>query len=456
MNDPVRRAEVVRRRLAFEADPIGFRDRWAEAEREEGRKIVEAQRLLPSVVVPAEVLEALCARCAREGAEGLRADLTIYKAASALAAYERRSIVTHEDVEAVAELALSHRRTTPPHRGPSPPPPDPPGNPPPSPSRPDEGSTDSSEKSGPESRSPSLQDRGTSPTGGQSADSQVIASADPSSLSCLVPVRRKRRSIGTSGRRGNLASTDRQGVAIRSEAPGGRATDLALDATLRAAAPWQTSRGRISGGRLIWKVADLRVKVRARPMRHLILFVVDASRSMGARKRMAQTKAAVLSLVVDAYQKRDCVGLITFGGVDAQLVLAPTRSVRVAARKLADLPIGGATPLAQGLTLASQVVKRSTRREPGLIPLVVLVTDGRGNVPLEAKSDPTADSLELTDRLARSGVMGLVIDTESGPVRLGLAARLAQAWDADYLRLDELGGRPLSEAVRLALFRRPA
>src|SRR4051812_22817097 len=114
MTDPRDRAEVVRRRLAFEADPDGFLARWAEADRDEGLRIVEARRLLPSVVVPTPVLDALCARCAREGADGLRADLTIYKAASALAAYEGRTEATQEDVEAVAELALAHRRTSPP------------------------------------------------------------------------------------------------------------------------------------------------------------------------------------------------------------------------------------------------------------------------------------------------------------------------------------------------------
>jgi magnesium chelatase subunit D len=123
MADPADRAEVVRRRLAFEADPPGFRARWQAADRLEGEKIARAQRLLPEVVVPEPVLEALCTRCAREGADGLRADLTIYKAASALAAHEARTVVTQADVDAVAELALAHRRTAPPQGSPPSPPP---------------------------------------------------------------------------------------------------------------------------------------------------------------------------------------------------------------------------------------------------------------------------------------------------------------------------------------------
>ncbi len=457
MADPRQRAEVVRRRLAFEADPVAFRARWADLDREEGRRIIRARDLLPSVEVPPAVLDALCARCAREGADGLRADLTIYKAASALAAHDGRTVVTPEDVEAVAELALAHRRTTPPPRGPGP------TSPPPPPSKGDD--PPSSERKGraapgPDDRpaaGPSVRDAGaTAPAGEDAGPSERIEAADPTTPEPWTPARPPRRRGGPAGRRGRLGAVDRIGPAIGSTVPAGRVVDLALDATLRAAAPRQVARGRIPGRRLILKAGDLRSKVRARPTRHLILFVVDASRSMGARRRMAQTKAAVLSLLVDAYQKRDRVGLIAFGGASARLALAPTRSVQVAARELADLPIGGATPLAHGLALASRVVERSRRREPGVIPLVVLLTDGRGNVPLLDGGQPAADALALADRLGRDGVSGLVVDTEGGPVRLGLAAGLARAWGAECRPLDAPGGRTLPEAVRLALFRRIA
>ncbi len=460
MADPRRRAEVVRRRLAFEADPVGFRARWADADRSEGEKIVEARRLLPAVVVPPPILDALCARCAREGAEGLRADLTIYKAASALAAYDGRTTVTAEDVEAVAELALAHRRTTPPPpRGPAPepPPPRPKGDDRPPPEGRDRDRDPSPPGREPASPSASAQDSGPDATAGDPGGaSELVAASEPTTTPPWSPARPARRREGPVGRRGKLGVTDRRGVAIRSAVPVGRAVDLALDATLRASAPWQVARGRVDEGRPILKAADLRVKVRARPTRHLILFVVDASRSMGARRRMAQTKAAVLALLVDAYQKRDLVGLVAFGGTSARLALPPTRSVQVAARELADLPVGGTTPLAHGLALASRVVGRSRRREPGVIPLVVLLTDGRGNVPLGEGGEPTLDALALADRLGRDRVSGLVIDTEGGPVRLGLASRLALAWGADLRPLDAPGGRTLPEAVRLALFRRTA
>lgn len=451
------RAEVVRRRLAFETDPQGFRARWAEVDRREGEKIARAQDLLPAVVVPEPVLEALCARCAREGADGLRADLTIYKAAAALAAHEGRTVVTQDDVDAVAELALAHRRTAPPQGTPPSPPPG--GNDRPAPERERPAAPPRLEyyagrdRPDPPQQAPHAE---VGPHGDGAdddpSDARVLPAAEPQAVIGWAPRVVSPRRGGPSGRRGTAGATDRRGPYVRAAVPNGRAVDPALDATLRAAAPWQGVRGRLIDQNLILRPADLRVKVRARPSQHLILFVVDASRSMGARERMRQTKGAVLSLLVDAYRMRDRVGLIAFGGAGAHLVLAPTRSVRVAARCLAVLPIGGLTPLAAGLALAGRVVASARRRAPGLAPLVVLLTDGRGNVPLQPGGDPEAESLAGARHLGQEGIAGLVVDTEGGPVRLGLARALARAWDADVKALDDLSGTRLPEAVRRALF----
>jgi magnesium chelatase subunit D len=454
MSDPADRAEVVRRRLAFEADPRGFVAHWAEADRREGERIDEARKLLPSVAVPEPVLQAICARCAREGADGLRADLTIYKAASALAAHEGRTRVTEADVEAVAELALAHRRGSPPPRGSSPPPPpvlDDQAPPAPSPGR-DPGRRDRPDPGDGPRAEPDPGDRAA----GDGGELRAVPFDEPESLARWMPKGQPARRGADSGRRGKLRATDRRGAYVGSARPIGRATDPALVATLRAAAPWQRERGRTPGRRLILCPGDLRDKVRVRPTRHLVLFVVDASRSMGARERMRRTKAAVLSLLVDAYQKRDRVGLITFGKGGATLALPPTRSVRDAARRLADLPIGGATPLAAGLAMAWRVVHSTRRREPEVVALVVLLTDGRGNLPLVPGGDPEAEALAMAQRLADAGIAGLVVDTEGGPVRLGLAGALAEAWGAEHQHLDNLTGPKLPEAVRRALFARIA
>jgi magnesium chelatase subunit D len=462
MTDPRARAEVVRRRLAFETDPSGFRDRWAEADLREGERIAEARRLLPKVVVPDAVLEAVCTRCALEGADGLRADLTIHKAASALAAYEGRTTVSPADADAVAELALAHRRTSPPPPPQQPSPEDgqgrserPPRPQSPRADRPGSGQTPQEEHRRP-ARSEADRDQNGPIDDSDSEDSLIPPAAEPRAISTSAWRLAKPQRGGVSGQRGRPSAHDRRGPYLRAAVPVGPALDPALDATLRAAAPWQQARGRADGRSLIILPSDLRVKVRTGPAQHLILFVVDASRSMGARERMRQTKAAVLSLLVDAYQKRDRVGLITFRGQGARLSLSPTRSVRVAARHLVDLPIGGSTPLTSGLALASRVVALSRLREATLTPFVVLLTDGRANVPLEAGRHPEAEAVSHAQQLACAGVSGLVIDTEGGPVRLRRAQALASAWGVDCIEIDTLKGSRLPQAVRRALFARSA
>ena len=487
LNDPAVRAEVVRRRLTFEADPAAFRADWAEADRLEGERIAKARKLLATVVVPEDVLETICHLCAREGADGMRADLTIYKAAAALAAYEGRTVVTLADVDLVSELALAHRRTRT-------------DRPNPDPDRPDRSHDDRSRTDRePESRPRSNQTASHRPKTSNamsakdssrwddftssSENSSVESSAEPSegetdesneSESFAAGEfhgikidrdqdsfrRRRRVGSGRSSRKGDGGSAGRGGRYSRSEPYRGGSFELATTATIRAAAPHQLARGRVNDGVAIEplrvETIDLRAKRRSSTPRRLILFVVDASRSMGAHKRMSQTKGAILSLLVDAYQARDQVGLITFGGVGASVALPPTRSVRVAARKLADLPIGGATPLARGLAAAIDLIARAKRKSRGIEPLVVVLTDGRGNVPLDAGGDPHQDALDRARLLGQSGIAGLIVDTEAGAVRLGRSRGLADAWGphARFRSLDRLEGARLSQAVRAALLDR--
>jgi magnesium chelatase subunit D len=206
---------------------------------------------------------------------------------------------------------------------------------------------------------------------------------------------------------------------VSSRLPDGRLTSVHLPASVRAAA----ARGsrRVDRG-------DLRAAVHVGRESNLVLFVVDASGSMAARRRMGVVKTAVLSLLRDAYQRRDKVGMITFRGDGAQAVLEPTTSHAVGVARLADLRTGGRTPLAAGLRAAARTLAAERRRDPQRRPLLVLVTDGRAT----AGGDP----LPLARALA--GTAAVVVDCESGPVRLGLARRLAAALDADHIPLDAL------------------
>jgi magnesium chelatase subunit D len=212
-----------------------------------------------------------------------------------------------------------------------------------------------------------------------------------------------------------------------------------------AAAPHQLARGRAPGAALRLRGGDLRAAVREGRESNLVLFVVDASGSMAARQRMSAVKGAVVSLLLDAYQRRDKVGLVSFRRADAELLLPPTSSVDVAARRLAELPTGGRTPLGAGLDRAAEVLTVERVRDPARRALVVVVTDGRATA---GGADPMREARAAARRLGRLAARSVVVDAEDGPVRLGLPAELAGWMGAACLRLAELAAAPLADAVR--------
>ena len=464
--DPAPRAEVVRRRMAFDADPAGFTARFADDEAHIAASIVAARARLASIVIDDALLEVIAAVCASFGVDGLRADIVIARAAAAHAAWRGASAVTREDVRAAARLALPHRRRRNPFDAPGldeqqlddalgeaiqdpddepdpqPPDPGPDGTPPPTDGQgPAEGqgrrrggagggagAGGGTEPAGDPAHGPgdgggAGQRRQTAPS---TAGRESVAATGATFRARRLEVPGKGH--GATGRR-SRAYTD-GGHTVGARAPEGVLRDLHLTATLMASAPHQVRRGRAGPG-LVLDRADLRERRREGRESNLVLFLVDASGSMAARRRMEAVKGAVLSLLLDAYQRRDKVGLVCFRGADAQLLLPPTSSVEAAARRLATMPTGGQTPLTAGLTEAHATLRRERMRDPQRRPLLVVVTDGRHT----AGGDPQAAAL----RLRHDGIASVVVDCESGPVRLRLAGALAQALGGEYLGLDDLG-----------------
>ncbi|MCW2601458.1 MAG: cobaltochelatase subunit [Frankiales bacterium] len=461
--DPSERAEVVRRRLAYEADPAGFAASWAAADASLAFQIAEARDLLPKVVLGDHALREITTVCAAFDVDGLRADLVTAKAALALAAWAGRDEVTTEDVRAAARLALPHRRRRTPFEAPGldedqlsealdsvEPDPDP--DPGPDDDGPGAGSgapaselsasdgaetaqgADSSpaEGDGPELSAP----RGApTPAGADNSQQKPGGTFKPVALT--VPGVNKRG--GAAGRR-SLAEGG-SGKLTGARLPVGRLQSLHLTATLRAAAPHQVARGRAGSGVQL-RSSDLREAVREGREGNLVLFVVDASGSMAARQRMSAVKGAVLSLLTDAYQRRDKVALVSFRGAQADLLLPPTSSVDAAAVRLTDLPTGGRTPLSAGLLRAAEVLRVEAVRDPSRRALVVVVTDGRHT------SGPSPELAAA--QLARSGAACVVVDCESGPVRLGLAGALGAQLGGLSLRLEELSAEALTSVVKAA------
>ncbi|WP_169982561.1 putative cobaltochelatase [Microbispora sp. H10836] len=429
--DPDERAEVVRRRLAFDADPAGFAAAYAGGERDLARRITAARDRLPGVALPDAALRGITAVCAAFDVEGMRADLVMARTAVALSAWEGRAEVTSGDVRAAARLALPHRRRRDPF--------DDPGR------GLDEErleqalseaaseSDDGPDDDGPGGGGASGDGSGDGDGSGGGAASQPAQPGAPYRTRLLAPAAVGRG--GPAGRRGR--TTGESGRTVGARTPGGRLRRLDLPATLAAAAPHQRERGRAGSG-LVLRRDDLREAVREGRESNLVLFCVDASGSMAARARMRAVKGAVLSLLLDAYQRRDKVGLVTFRGEDATVALPPTSSVELASGRLARLATGGRTPLAAGLRRAERVLAAERLRDPRRRALLVVVTDGRHTFG--------PDPVDAARRLA--GVASVVVDCEHGPVRLGLAGRLAAALGGTAIRLEELAADHLAAVVR--------
>ncbi|HEY61405.1 MAG TPA: VWA domain-containing protein [Anaerolineae bacterium] len=250
------------------------------------------------------------------------------------------------------------------------------------------------------------------------------------------------------GRRSQSKTQRKRGRYIQARPANGKTSDIAFDATLRAAAPYQKDRlEQRKEVAFAIHPSDLQQKVRVKRTANLVLFVVDASWSMAVAERMAATKGAILSLLTDAYQRRDRVGLIVFQKDRAVLILPPTHSVQLAKRALTDIPIGGKTPLAAGLFLAHQIIKQQRIIYPDVQPLMILLTDGAANVSL-GKLPPQEEAHHLADLIAQEKIRSVVINMEHAAFDQGLAQALAEHLKAPCYTLQDLKAETLYQAVR--------
>jgi magnesium chelatase subunit D len=260
-----------------------------------------------------------------------------------------------------------------------------------------------------------------------------------------TPLDRLTRSTG--GRRSETRTDRKRGRYVQSRPSPDDASDLAFDATLRAAAPYQKERQDHDGPALVLRPEDFRRKVRVSRAANLILFVVDASWSMAVAERMEATKGAVVSLLTDAYQRRDRVGLVVFQKNDALVVLPPTNSVALAKRALSDIPVGGKTPLSAGLKLSYDLITRELRQHPDLKPLMVLLTDGAGNVSMTDRP-PQEEAYRMAELFPRADIRSLVINMENEAFDQGLAQALADHLEAPCYTLADLRAESLLWTVR--------
>ena len=483
------RCEVVRRRMRYERQTDEFCTTWEPDEREMARSIEEAQARLPNVAFDDGLLLLVSKICTELGVGSLRADITLYKAATALSAWRGRLAVEVEDVRRAAGWVLAHRRRAGTSRRPS----EPEMNGQPSTDElldqllnshhNDNRPGDNGESNGGEDRQaednsvqgttgddPSREDSGHSSqkkqqhdhdseshAGDDDGQMQTFTASKPGQIKQLkLMTKNKQCSQSSTGRRNDHNSIiSKQKTRYVRSTQTEKPVDIALDATLRAAA----ANGLSDDGRPIILSQNLRKKVYSSSTETVVIFVVDASGSMAARKRMKTVKGTVLALLTDAYRQRNRVGVISFRGTKAEVLLEPTRSVEMAERELRRLPTGGRTPLAHALVLVCDTVRRLQKRGHEATDesryLLVVLSDGKANVSLRDSSPREGDESDAWDQTAKMAaqladlaVPTLLLDTDAGHVRVGRGRELSELMGADYLRLEDLSVDDLVHTIR--------
>ncbi len=449
IHDENTRVEILKRTISFEKDCASFCKLWKLENEKIKKAIHSAMSLLPKVVVSSAMIQLASVYALKAHVSGHRADIYLIEAARALAALAERRYVLPKDLEKAAEFVLPHRMRKNweeelPQSDEL--------------EDPDKNNTEKDQES--ENNDPG--DDGEDPSGnhiveaaGNGSDNDESSSdmpefpqgaddekVDPADSHVILPPlwiqnEKKRFSSKGSGKRNMTRSDERQGRYVKAGIPKGETHDIAIDATLRAAAPHQKGR-RSNGCAVVIRHEDIRRKEREKRTGNIFLFLVDASGSMGARERMKAVKGVVFKMLADAYQKRDRVGMIAFRRDRAEVLLPITRSIEFAQKKLAALPTGGKTPLAQGLIKAEDMLDRLYKQDPLQDPVLILITDGRATNSLNKNTDPVRDALSEAERIGHRHMLAAVIDTESSFIKLGLAKELAQKMGASYFHVDKI------------------
>ena len=434
-NKPEQRLAIVKARMAFEENPKAFVKSFALQEAALREKLEVAMQLLPAIKVTEANRLYIVSKCLEAEVQGHRADLTLEETAKAMAAWNGHAEITKEDIDEAAPYVLLHRRRNteqPPEEEPQQQEQDPQEQN----ERNDAPPPDQKDSDGPPPKNPP-QGRGKDQTFAM-GNSFKVADFGHSASRQTHKGFGKRTTAKSAGKMGRYVYSVQQNLT----------GDLALDATIRAAAPYQVSRNK-NGLAIAIRESDIREKVRQRKYANLLVFVVDASGSMGASQRMTETKGAILSLLKDAYVKRDKVCLIAFRGNDAQVLLPPTRSVDRGVRLLETMAVGGRTPLNHGIAKGMQVIQSELKKNPGVLPYMVMITDGKGNVSIDNTLKPKQELMEISEKLrAFPYINTMVLDIErKGAMSFGIAKEMALRMGASYQKIETLNAGTIISAI---------
>lgn len=451
------RMEIVKRQKRYEKDPIAFIEKFQSIQNKLKVNLTRARAALKGIGV-SDSCYTYASKLANENAfEGHRGEVTLIRGAKALAAWENRLFITCEDIDKVSQFVIPIRG-----RSPLPAADKAEGQKQAGKDRENRNETETGQDNS-EMHPPEVSGTGHEKGGPDSSDKRQAdfekylpaASAltqdapmpDPANLLDNVNKsfegfriqlnfpKRIKADMGA-GKRMFVRTQLRRGRYIKHKAFKTASDELALDATIRRAVLFQRFRERGELAIAIEK-SDIRAKIREKKTGATILFVIDASGSMRAKRRLQALKTTVLSMLKEAYEKRDRIGVISFKGDKAEVILPITNSHYLAYKRLKELPIGGRTPLPAALEQARFVVQAEKSKNPNAIQMVVLISDGRSNVP-RYTTDALADAMSAAEKLSHEAIQLLVLDCEESRFRLGLAKQLSEALKAEYVKLDEI------------------
>ena len=440
------RMEIIKRRMDYENNPREFSLRWKEENNRIEEKIDSAKKIIQDIKIDNGNLSFAVSLAEEGNCAGHRGEIVLIETSKAIAALNQRKFITKKDIEEAASFALPHRLKEAMILETEAEPLDD--------SKIEDRKNDisSDDKSNETNSMNSNQEIQLEREGDleneemKESIEDIVGTNKP--LSINIEFKDKVSNEG-SGKRSKVKTNTHKGRYIKYRFPKGKVKDIAFDATLRASASKQKNRDK-NGLAICIKEEDLREKVREKQTGATILFAVDASGSMGARRRMGAVKGAVLSLLNDAYQKRDNIGIVVFRKDKAEVMLNITRSVDLAEKCLRNLPTGGKTPLAAGLYISYQILKTDKIKNPDSLQYLVVVSDGKANVPLKT-NNPLQDAFELGEKIRNEGIKTMVIDTEDNYIEYGFAKDLAEKMDSDYIKITQISKTDVETSVKSLL-----
>ena len=462
--DILERVKVIKKRLEYENNPIKFCEKYKEEEEILKEKVEHAKERIEKIKVSDQIMNIAVKIVEEANTVGNRAEIILVETAKSLAALDGRSYLNIDDLKEAAVFVLPHR-TNQKHESTS----QSKGNELEDKNQETEEEKNNSEDNITQEKEEEVPEEPNKENFDNGNDSENIEESDRDEKKnknnenaeseeefgigeifkvkdiLIDDVHDTRKRAGT-GKRCKTKSGSLQGRYIKSTLPKGKIRDFAFDASIRAAAPYQ-KKNKENNLMINIKKEHIRVKVREKRTGASILFVVDSSGSMGVKKRMEAVKGAVMSLLKDAYEKRDRVGMVSFRRDKAEELLPITRSIDLAQKKLEKLATGGKTPLAEGIAKAYTIIKNEMRKDKEVVPLIVFLSDGKGNFSASGK-DPVKESLEMAEKIKNEGIRAIVIDTEEGFIKLEMAKTLSEAMKAEYYKLENLRSEDMLKLIK--------